>query len=76
MKHTVDCLSCEGTGIGYGGPDSKCGACKGRGFSLVADEDPPEDDEPEQDGDYDESREPDFEPDYSGPCPGDGNYLE
>ena len=26
-----DCYDCRGTGIGYGGPDTKCGYCRGRG---------------------------------------------
>jgi hypothetical protein len=56
---TIDCPHCEGTGIGYGGPDSRCADCRGRGYSFARDED---DDPP--DGDFDESR-------FDGPMPGD-----
>jgi hypothetical protein len=56
--HDRYCPSCEGTGIGYGGPDSRCAVCRGRGYPL-----PPADDDP-PDGDFDESR-------FDGPMPGD-----
>lgn len=28
----VDCPWCDGTGIGWAGPDSRCGACGGSGL--------------------------------------------
>lgn len=46
-----DCGSCQGTGIGWGGPDSSCSVCRGRGYSVRK----YEPDEPDDDSFYDES---------------------
>jgi DnaJ-class molecular chaperone len=39
----IDCRDCHGTGIGWGGPDSKCLQCGGRGYFKI-------EPEPEYDG--------------------------
>ena len=31
-----DCGDCMGTGIGWGGPDSRCGSCGGSGMPRVS----------------------------------------
>ena len=32
FENTKDCLTCQGTGIGSYGPDTKCSSCGGRGY--------------------------------------------
>ena len=39
-EDSPDCNSCRGTGIGWGGPDSRCGTCGGSGMPRKTREDP------------------------------------
>lgn len=32
-RHNKDCPHCQGTGIGWSGPDSACTYCKGSGIT-------------------------------------------
>jgi hypothetical protein len=43
-----DCGDCMGTGIGWGGPDSRCSSCRGSGMPRAARyRDEPDDREPD-----------------------------